>query len=174
MAQERDSILIDSESVDEHGAFIQETKLLKPSQFFSRLLVNSLAGMHDEGTPLGCGRVRLAKVASESQRVAPAIFANHANREILPLRLGPKRVVVTDSGDSTEQVSDPSPPKANILGHAPMFRNQFWKSVVYVLSPLNVILIWTISQPGEEGEFQMIMCIDKARHQQQAAEVELR
>src|SRR5580704_10800691 len=105
--------------------------------------------MHDERPPRRGGRVRLAKVAAQGQRMAPAIILNDSNREAFSLQFRPKGILVADRGDSAEQVSQAAPPEANLLWHRPMFRNQIGKPAVYVVSPLDVILIRRISQSRE-------------------------
>jgi hypothetical protein len=52
-----------------------------------------------------------------------------------------------------------------------MQRNDVSKFAVYVVSPLDVIPIRRIPQPGKEREFQMIMRIHEARQKQEPVEV---
>jgi hypothetical protein len=73
--------------------------------------------------------------------MAPAVFLDDSDREILSLQLRPKRIMVADCGYSTEEVSNATPPKANLFRHRSMFSNYLRKSAMYILSPVDVILI---------------------------------
>ena len=46
-----------------------------------------------------------------------------------------------------------------------------WKLVVYVLPPINIILIGRLREPGVKSEVQMIMRIDEARHDEKSSQV---
>jgi hypothetical protein len=91
--------------VHEHGAVIQGSKPIESPQLLPRLLVNSFAGVHNERPTNGSGGARVAKVAPESQRMAPAVFLDHTHGEIFPLQFRPKMIVVTDCGYSAQKVS---------------------------------------------------------------------
>jgi hypothetical protein len=93
-----------------HGAAIQDSKPFESPQLLPRLLINAFAGVQNERTAQGGGGAHLANVATESQRMTPAIILDHTYREIVPSQLRPKRIVVADCSYSAEKISYASPP----------------------------------------------------------------
>ena len=76
---------------------------------------------------------------------------------------------MTDSCDSAKKVPYAAPPYPHILRDRPMLCNNIRKLLVYVLSPIDIIAIRRIRQPREKSELQMIVRVDKTRHNQEAA-----
>jgi len=79
---------------------------------------------------------------------------------------------MADGGYSAEKIAQAAPPKADFFRHGPVLCNDLWKAAMYVISPFDVIPIRWIPQPGEESKLEMVMCIDEAREEQIAIEVD--
>src|ERR1700688_1991337 len=113
------------------------------------------------------------KIASKSYRMSPAEFLDNPHREILSSQVRPKRVVVTYRCYSAKKVANAAPPEAHIFGHRPVLCYYIGELAVYVLSPIDVVLIGRICQPGKEGQMQMVVRVDESGQNQETTEIDL-
>jgi hypothetical protein len=151
---------------------MQKSEPVKFGKLSPRLIVDTFTCMHDKGAFFRCIGICPPEIAPQSQRMCPAIFLQHLNREIISLQLRPKNIMVADRCDSAKKIPYTTPSEADVFLHRPMLCNDVRKFAVYVFAPIDVISIRRVGQLGEESKLQVVVRIDKARHDQIAREVD--
>jgi hypothetical protein len=156
----------------DHGSIIEKPQSLELVQFVPRLYIDSFARVDDERATFGRSRTRCAKIAAQRYGMAPAVTLKYSHWKPFSLKLWPKRIMVADRCCATQQVAYSTPPKPHLSWHRSLLRDDLGELVVYVGSPINVVLIGWIREFGIESKLQMIMGVDEARHHKIVTEID--
>jgi hypothetical protein len=130
--------------------------------------------VQDERGASGGGGAGGVEVSAKRGRMRPTKCPKHQDREVNAMKLGPLRIVMADGCNSAEQVSYSAPEQPHGARHVIMLCDNIVQSCVYVLPPLDVILIRRIGEVRKEGVLQMIVGVDEAGHEEETAEVDVR
>jgi hypothetical protein len=80
----------------EYSTGIQKSQPIKSGKLFPRLIVDAFTCMHDKGASRRCSGICLQEIATQSERMRPAVFLDYPYREIISLQLWPKNIVMAD------------------------------------------------------------------------------
>jgi len=125
------------------------------------LCIDSFAGVQDEGGPDGRGFAGFEEIPAESEGMCPSILLDDPDREVVPLKLRPKGIVVAHRRYPTEKIADGSPPKARCSWYEVMRCDHICIVAVKIFSPLNVVAIRGPAKLWIEGKLQMVMRVEQ-------------
>jgi len=170
--QKRETGLVQAEAVNNDGAFIERASTIEIPYFVRASGVGTLGEMENEWLVRRSVLCRGECICVHRERVSPVEITQDADRKVIFKYVCMIRIVVADGGDAGKQIANSAPPEPRFFGNGTVLANGGAIGMVDIVCPLGEILVATLSEAREQGEFEMIVRVDQAGKNEVAIQIQ--
>uniref|UniRef100_A0A372ILJ1 Uncharacterized protein n=1 Tax=Paracidobacterium acidisoli TaxID=2303751 RepID=A0A372ILJ1_9BACT len=157
--------------MDEDDSIIQWQQRCKLVKLCLGSSIDPLGEMKNEWGMIRCLSKTIDHLPGIGQRVSPSIVVRNMHGEGRFKYARQAAVMLHESRNTTKKIAYSPPPEAYFARNAKMLLHRRFVRMMNRRSPFSPVAPGAFPEPGKERKIQMIMRINKARHQEEARQI---